>query len=82
MSGERVLHHFWLDSPTSCACCDNRWYTRAEYEDHVLYMMAMELDRQYAEADEYDKAHYEEPPEEWEDEIETLRKAALSRGQP
>jgi hypothetical protein len=43
---------------------------------------ARALDEAYARAAEFDAAHAEEPPEEWEDEDELLRKAALNRGQP
>ena len=45
-------------------------------------MTPEELDAAYAEAEAFDALRYEEPPEEWEDEVETLRQAGLSRGQP
>ena len=41
------------------------------------------LDAAYAAADAYAAAvAHDAPDDEWEDEMETLRRAALSRGQP
>lgn len=92
-----VNHNVWQDRPTRCACCDERWDTRAEYEDHVLYMMAMDLDKKYEEAYvqhcllcggpcERLEAHlefdYGYSEEDMEDEMADLRKAALNMGQP
>lgn len=50
--------------------------------DEEILREAEALDAAYAEADAFDALRQEEPPEEWEDEMETLRKAGLSRGQP
>jgi len=40
------------------------------------------LNAAYAAAAEHDALHTEPMPDEWEDETETLRRAALHRGQP
>jgi hypothetical protein len=50
--------------------------------DEELLREAEALDAAYAGADAFDALRQEEPPEEWEDEMETLRRAGLSRGQP
>lgn len=63
----------WRDQATVCECCDWRWETRASYEDHVLYMMAMGLDRQYEEAAAYDREHGYGEGEPEEDEMTDLR---------
>lgn len=40
------------------------------------------LNAAYAAAAEHDARNTEPMPDEWEDETETLRRAALNRGQP
>lgn len=50
--------------------------------DEELLREAEALHASYLAAEFFDALHYEEPPEEWEDEDEILRSAGLNMGQP
>jgi hypothetical protein len=50
--------------------------------DEELLAEAAALDALYAEAAAFDALRYDEPPEDWEDEMEDTRQAGLNMGRP
>jgi hypothetical protein len=52
-----------------------------QHQDQLLAEIRA-LEKLYADAADFDAAHYDEPPKDYCDEQEELRKAALNMGQP